>query len=166
MGLLTLLTPTRRTAVRKVRCAAAAALLAAGLVAALAACGGASSSDDYCGAITSHRDDLSKVLGDGGGMALLDALPIFRDLQAKAPSDIADDWTTVIDRLAALQDALKAADVDPSTYDAAHPPASLTAAQRQAITTAATALGSTATVAALNAVQQQARDVCHTPITL
>jgi len=137
------------------------------VMAALSGCGGSSSSaDDYCAAITSHRADLSKILGDGGAAALLDALPIFRDLQAKAPSDIEDDWTTVTDRLTALQDALKAAGVDPSDYDAAHPPAALSPAQRQAITAAATALGSTATVTALDDVQQQARDVCHTPITL
>ena len=72
----------------------------------------------------------------------------------------------MIGRLTALQDALKAADVDAATYDAAHPPASLTAAQRRAITAAATAVGGVETVTALNAVQQQARDVCHTPITL
>ena len=136
------------------------------LVTATSACGSSSSADNYCAAITSHRDDLSKTVGDGGALALLDALPIFRDLQAKAPSDIHDDWSTVIDRLTALQDALKAAGVDPSRYDAAHPPASLTTAQRQSITAAATALGSAETVTALDNVQQQARDVCHTPITV
>ncbi|MGZ6734782.1 MAG: hypothetical protein ACXVDH_09070 [Nocardioides sp.] len=145
---------------------AAVLALVAVLGSGVSACGSSSSTDDYCAAVTSHRDDLSRILGDGGGAALLDALPIFRELQAKAPSDIADDWTTVIDRLAALDAALKAAGVDPSTYDAAHAPASLAAAQREAIATAATALGSPATVSALDAVQQQARDVCHTPITL
>ena len=39
-------------------------------------------------------------------------------------------------------------------------------ALEQAIATAATTLGSTKTLAALAAVQQQARDVCHTPLSL
>jgi uncharacterized protein (DUF1778 family) len=58
------------------------------------------------------------------------------------------------------------AHVDPSTYDAKHPPAGVTAAQRQAIAEAATRLGSTSSLTALDAVQQQARDVCHTPLSL
>jgi hypothetical protein len=161
---LTFRTPTRRKGVRNVRYVGAlvlATLLAGGL----AACGG-SSTDDYCKAVTDDQQRLSGVLGGGGQAALLDALPIFRDLQAKAPSDIADDWRTVTDRLGALQDALTAAGVDPKQYDATHPPASVSAAQQKAIADAATALGSTATATALDAVQQQARDVCHTPLSL
>jgi len=147
--------------VRKVRYAAAAALVSAGL----AGCGG-SSTDAYCGLVSDNQSHLSTVLGDGGQAALLDALPIFRTLQAKAPSDIAADWKTVVDRLGALQQALSAAGVDPAQYDAQHPPSSVTDAQRRAIADAATALGSTATASALDAVQQQARDVCHTPLSL
>ena len=162
MGYLTFLTPTRRTVVRKVRYATAAALLTT----LLSACGGSSSADDYCAAVTSDWEKLSQRLGDGGATALLDALPIFRDLQARAPGDIADDWATVTDRLGALQDALAAADIDPDQYDAAHPPPALSDTQRTRITSAATALGSAETASALQAVQQQARDVCHTPLTL
>ena len=146
---------------RRLAVAALVAVLGSGL----SGCGG-SSTDDYCAAVTAHRDDLSKVLADGGPAALLDALPILRELQAKAPGDIAGDWATVTGRLAALQQALAAAGVDAHHYDSSHPPASLTPAQRQRIADAATALGSAATAQALDAVQQQARDVCHTPLTL
>lgn len=158
---LTFLTPTRRTGVRKVRCALVGVLL----IGVLAACGG-SSEDAYCGVVKDNQQHLSTVLGDGGNAALIDALPIFRSLQGKAPSDIRQDWDTIVSRLTALQDALTKAGVDPTKYDAKHPPAGVTAAQQQAIAGAATTLGSSSTVTALNAVQQQARDVCHTPLSV
>jgi len=161
MAYLTFLTPTRRWGVRNVRYAVAALALAGTLM----ACGG-TSTDDYCGAVADNRDQLTKVLGEGGQAALLDALPIFRSLQDKAPEDIADDWKTVVERLDALQQALDEAGVDAATYDAKNPPASVTSTQRQAIADAATALGSGTTATALDAVQQQARDVCHTPLSL
>lgn len=156
--------PTRRSGHRFVRGAAAATALLSGL-AGLAACGG-TSADAYCGSVKDNQARLSKVLGDGGEAALIEALPIFRTLQAKAPGDIRPDWDTVVKRLSGLQKALATAGVDPKTYDAKTPPAGVSAPQRQAIAAAATALGSSATVTALDAVQQQARDVCHTPLSL
>ena len=161
MAHLTFLTPTRRYSVRKVRCALAGVLL----IGALAACGG-SPEDAYCGVVKDNQQHLSTVLGDGGNAALIEALPIFRSLQAKAPGDISKDWGTVVSRLTGLRDALAKAGVDARKYDAKHPPAGVTTAQQQAIATAATALGSSSTVSALDAVQQQARDVCHTPLSL
>jgi len=152
---------TRRAGHHLVRGALATLVLATGL----SACG-ASSEDAYCGVVKDNQQRLSTVLGDGGNAALIDALPIFRSLQGKAPSDIRKDWDTVVSRLTALQDVLTKAGVDAKKYDAKHPPTGVTTAQQQAIAAAATALGSSTTVTALNAVQQQARDVCHTPLTL
>ncbi|HVX54689.1 hypothetical protein [Nocardioides sp.] len=161
---LTFRTATRRSDVRKVRCAVTAGL-AVSVLAGLAGCGG-SPQASYCDEVKSQQTQLSKVIGAGGEAALLDALPIFRRLQGKAPSDVRADWTTVVDALAGLDKALTAAHVDPKTYDAKHPPAGVSAAQQRAIAAAATTLGSQKTLAALAAVQQQARDVCHTPLSL
>lgn len=151
----------RRSRVRQVGSALAAALV----VSALAGCG-ASPQASYCDEVKSQQTKLATVIGGGGEAALLEALPIFRRLQGKAPGDVRADWTTLVGALTGLDDALKAAHVDPREYDAAHPPAGVSAAQQQAIATAATTLGSTKTLAALAAVQQQARDVCHTPLSL
>jgi hypothetical protein len=64
------------------------------------------------------------------GPALIEALPIFEDLEGKAPDDVADDWELLVTRIRALDTALHDADVDPATYDARHPPAGLSAEDR------------------------------------
>ena len=147
---------------RPVRGLLAAALLAS-LAPAMAACSGGGG--DYCDAVRSHQSEISDAVGRGGSTSLLRVLPALRDLQDKAPDDIADEWQQVVGRLAALQKALQAADVDPAAYDAADPPSGVTKAQQDAITAAATELARPETQAALSAVQQQVRDVCQTPLS-
>ena len=146
----------------RLRVAAAVALLTGALV---SACG----SDpyaDYCDAVKSHQEQLTKTLGAGGPQALLRALPTFQDLADEAPRDIADDWAVLTGALTGLRDALDAAGVDPTDYDPAKPPTGVTQQEQQRIAAAATEVGGERTRAALAAVDQQARDVCHTPLTL
>ena len=97
--------------------------------------------------------------------ALLDALPIYRDLADAAPRDVAADWEQVVGALAGLEDALDEADVDPSSYDAERPPPGLAERDRKAIEAAARELGSEATVDAMASVEQHALDVCGTPLS-
>ena len=137
-------------------------LLAAAL---LVACGGDPYAD-YCDAVKSHQHELSRTLDAGGQQALLKALPTFERLQQEAPSDVRDDWRSLTGALGDLQDALQAADVDAATYDPSEPPAGVTAAEQERIAAAATEVGGERTLAALAAVDQQARDVCHTALTL
>jgi len=134
------------------------------LLPALAACG--SGKDDYCAAVKDHQQELSDIVGSGAPDALLQALPVFRDLQGKAPDDITDEWQQVVARIEALQEALDDAGADPGTYDRDHPPAGLTAEQKARIDAAAEELGSGTTLRALQDLDQQARDVCQTPLTL
>ena len=142
---------------------AVAALLTV-LLTALVATGCADEREQYCEAVADRQQELGEVLGGGGPDALLRALPIFRDLAEDAPDDIRDEWRTVITALEALQEALEAAGVDPATYDREAPPEGLTAEQRDAIDAAARELASDRTVVALNGVDQQAKDVCGTPL--
>ena len=106
------------------------------------------------------------MLGDGSPDALLKALPIFRDLADEAPEDLRDEWKTVIDAVAGLQQALEDAGVDPATYDRDHPPEGLSQADQDAIDAAAGRLTSEETVTAFNGVDQQAKDVCGTPLQI
>jgi hypothetical protein len=145
------------------------ATLVASLVACLvltAAGGCGDPQSDYCSAVKDHQKELSDVLAGGGPTALLDALPIFEDLARDAPTDIRDEWGTVIDALQGLEDALKDAGVDPATYDHAHPPPGLNRADRERIEAAASDVADPRTTAALAGLEQQARDVCQTPLSL
>ena len=139
-----------------------ALVLVVGLATGLGGCGG----DDYCGAVKDHQAELTDVTASGSPAALLTALPIFRDLRDQAPDDIRDDWNALLGPLDDLDDALRAADVDPASYDGRHVPDSVTDAQRTRIEEAAAALAQPAVVQAFDGVQQQAKDVCHTPLSL
>jgi hypothetical protein len=130
----------------------------------LVACG--DDKDDYCAAVTEHQEHLSELVSSGEPDAMIQALDIFRDLQDQAPSDISDEWQQVVGSVEALQKALDDAGVDASTYDRDKPPAGLTAEQKKAIDAAATRLGGGETLQALQDLDQQARDVCHTPLSL
>jgi hypothetical protein len=134
------------------------------LAAALLVSGCADQQEKYCDAVQEHQQELGEVLGGGSADALLKALPIFRDLADEAPDDIRDEWRTVIDALEGLEDALEDAGVDPATYDRDHPPEGLSQADKDAIDAAARELTSERTVTALSGVDQQAKDVCGTPL--
>ncbi|WP_193609921.1 hypothetical protein [Nocardioides lijunqiniae] len=143
-----------------------AALLALALPLVLAGCGNDDPFADYCSEVKEQQRDLTEAFADRGPTALIDALPSFRALQQEAPRDIADDWDVLVTRIDALVGALQDADVDPATYDAAKPPAGLGEQETTAIEAAADELAGPGARSALTAVDQQARDVCKTPLYL
>jgi hypothetical protein len=144
-----------------VRRLAALLLVLAALTSALSACG-----RDYCDAVKDHQAELSDETASGSPSALLRALPIFRDLRDHAPDDIRDDWRTFLDALEELDGALRDAGLDPASYDAGHLPEGLTDGKRTRIESAGAALADPDVVRAFDSVQQQAKDVCHTPLSL
>lgn len=144
----------------------AAAVLALTLLPLVGGCGGGDPTEDYCAAVREHQVELTDIISAGGQDALLRALDIFEDLQSKAPSDIRDEWQQVVGRAHALDEALRAADVDPASYDRENPPEGLSDEERARIDAAARELGSGPTLAAFQGIEQEVRDVCQTPLTL
>jgi hypothetical protein len=122
--------------------------------------------EEYCEAVQDHQQELGEVLGDGSPDALLKALPIFEELADQAPDDLRDEWKTVIDALEGLRQALADAGVDPATYDRDDPPDGVSQADQDAIDGAASRLASEETVTAFSGVDQQAKDVCGTPLQI
>jgi hypothetical protein len=120
----------------------------------------------YCSAVKDQQADLGSLAHGGNRAALIQALPIFEDLQGRSPDDVADDWQLLVTRIQALQTALRHAGVNPSTYDARHPPAGVTREERTLIRRAAAELAASDTQQAFEAVQQEVLDVCHTPLGL
>ena len=144
----------------------AASALALALSLAMFSTGCTSDQEKYCDAVTDHQQELGEVLGDGSPDALLKALPIFRDLADEAPDDLRDEWKTLIDAVAGLEQALADAGVDPATYDRDHPPEGVSQADQDAIDAAAGQLASEETVTAFSGIDQQAKDVCGTPLRI
>ena len=119
---------------------------------------------DYCEQVTERQAELTELLADDSPDALLQALPVFRDLAEGAPRDVADEWTVLLDALEGLDEALADAGVDAAGYDAEQPPAGVTTEQQDAIARAADQLFRPDVVTAYEGVKQHAKDVCKTPL--
>jgi hypothetical protein len=127
---------------------------------------GCGHSESYCDTVRAHQSELGSIAAGQSRAALLQALPVFSDLQSKAPGDVRDDWQLLVARIEALNTALRRAGVDPASYDAKHPPPGLTTALQVLIRRAAAALAAEDARQALDDVQQEVLDVCHTPLAL
>lgn len=135
-----------------------------GTIPLLSSCG--SSYDAYCAQVSASQQQLGDAFSGHGPAALIAALPALERLQHTSPSDVRGDWDQVVGSIQGLQQALQRAGVDPSTYSASKMPAGISAGERAAIEAAASDLESSDTLTASQAVQQEARDVCHTPLSL
>ena len=140
-------------------------VLAGGLALSLATGCASDPQADYCEAVEEHQVELTEIAASEDAGSLFDALPVYDDLAAEAPDDIAGQWGQVIDPLRELEETLDEAGVDPSSYDAESPPADLEQEDREDIEAAAREVGSEQTVTAMAAVEQHALDVCGTPLS-
>lgn len=130
----------------------------------LTACG--SQEDRYCQAVEEHQKELTDIASRSGAPALFEARDVYEQLAAEAPDDIRDEWDTVIEAIDGLEATVESLGIDPATYDAQEPPADLSRQQRERLRAAAERLVAPGTAAAMEAVQQQARDVCQAPLSL
>jgi hypothetical protein len=150
-----------------VKPALGALLLAALLGATLTGCGG---EDDpfaaYCDQVQEQQKPLTEALSSAGPTALIDALPSFEALSEESPDDLVDEWSTLTRAIEGLVETLDDAGVDPASYDREKPPEGVTEEQQSDIDAAARRLTAPETALALESVQQQARDVCKTPLYL
>ena len=122
--------------------------------------------DDYCESLKGHQKELTKTLGEGGTGGLIAALPVFEDLERNSPEDIEKDWKTLTTAISGLSGALDKAGVNAEDFEDSKPPEGVTDAESKKIAEAATKVSSKKTQEASVRVQQQARDVCHTSLTL
>ncbi len=145
---------------RRLAAVVALSVLLSGLVS-----GCSSEQETYCRAVEEHQPELSDVAASEEPGAVLGALDAYRDLRDEAPGDLRDEWSQVVTRLEALQEALSAAEVDPAAYDPEVTPAQLDQDDRRAVEAAARDLGRAETIEAMGGIEQQALDVCGTPLS-
>ena len=119
---------------------------------------------DYCGRVVQRSDQVQA----GGGVMqnLVAGLPELRDLADAAPSDLRDEWQVVVNAVDGMRQAFADTGVDPSTSDLSALPDTVTADQRARLKAAASRLLSPEVAQAVDGIQQQALDVCHTPLEL
>lgn len=119
---------------------------------------------DYCDLVDERTAQVQA--GQEVSSSLITALPELHRLADAAPSDLKDEWQVVINATDGLDQALAAAQVDPATADLKSLPDTVTKDQRARITTAASRLLAPEVTAAVKGIEQQALDVCHTPLEL
>jgi hypothetical protein len=119
---------------------------------------------DYCGQVA----ERSAKVQEGGGVMqnVVEGLPQLQELADAAPSDLKDEWQVVVNAIDGMRQAFIDTGVDPTTSDLSQLPDTVTAEQRQRLKAAASKLVSPGVQAAVNGIQQQALDVCHTPLEL
>lgn len=122
---------------------------------------GESGVDGYCETLEGHRTSFAEMTAAGApDDALVKRLPMLEQLGGQAPDDLTDEWRALVEAVHGLKSALDTAGIKPGEYHAGKPPAGLDPAQAEAITEAASQLGSAEVSAAASGITQQARDVC------
>ena len=129
-------------------------------------CGCGDQEEQYCDALRKDRTRIDEIINASGGDALLEGLPVFRDLADEAPDDLTDEWQTFLNALEGLQDALRDAGVKPSEFRDGKIPASVTGDDRRTIAAAADTLSSPPVVSAVSGIETQGRDVCKVNLGL
>ena len=136
---------------RAVRRALPVALCAV-LVLPLAGC--ASDTESYCATLGERKQKLIELAEAGDRDVLQETLVVLRDLRDGAPSDIEDEWSTLVFAYETLGDAFEAAGTSPEEYDLASPPAGVTEEQAKRIEGAAAELRSARVMQAADGLER------------
>lgn len=138
-------------------------LLAVLVVVPLAGCG--DRREAYCEQLRKDQSALGEIIGSSTPGALITGLPTLEQVGAKAPPDLTDEWQTFLNAVQGLSDALDDAGLQPSQVRGGLPK-TLSAADRSAVSGAASVLTSEDVVAAADGIETQARDVCKVNLGL
>ena len=118
----------------------------------------------YCAQVKQDSTEISTAIAEGGPGAFLSVLPRLEGLAAKAPSDLKDEWQTLLNALTGLKDALDATGVEPADIQDGNLPEDLPKADRTRVRDAASVLTTPEVVAATQGIEQHALDICKQPL--
>ena len=118
----------------------------------------------YCAQVKKDSTTLSKDVAEGGPGAFVEVLPTLERLAKKAPSDLKDEWQTLLNALTGLQDALDATGLEPGDIKGGKLPRDLSRADKKLVREAASVLTTPEVVAATQGIEQHALDICKQPL--
>lgn len=147
------------TATRARRAMTAAALLA---VVGLTACS-EDPDEAYCETLREEREvlaDLAGEAGEPGTDVLGQTLESLRTLRDAAPSELDDEYATVVNAWEALADVVAEVGIDPADYDRRETLRDLPAADSRRLRQTAAALGSQRVNDASTGIEDHALQVC------
>ena len=126
---------------------------------------GCSSDPDeaYCEALREEKQQLSELAGqagEAGSDVLGPTLTSLRTLEDEAPSELEDEYATVVNAWEALLDAVAAAGIDPAEYDREQTLRELDPADARRLRQTADVLASPRVVDASAGIEDHARQVC------
>lgn len=159
---------------RKFSALTSVALLSTALVAGCGSSGGGgsnSSSSGYCADIRSSAASMKAFTADNSTpdfSKLADFFAKGHELADKAPSDIKDDWTTLVGAMDALTSALSDAGLkieDLGKLMTGQVPPGVDTSKLAGLTTKLQAIGSDNVTKAADAISKQAKDVCKVDLS-
>jgi hypothetical protein len=137
----------------------AAALAGLVLTGLLAGC-----SDDpeagYCDALRSSRSDLVRGLQGGAGSGAESALGVMKKLKAAAPSELQDEWDTVVFAYEDLVTAVEDSGAPIDDFGAKTRPEGVSMRQWRQVREFAAKLSSPRVIDAARGIEDHARQVC------
>lgn len=142
------------------------ALLAGALLAGATGCSETAEDrrEAYCAQVKKDATELSTAIAEGGPGAFLSVLPRLEGLADKAPSDLKDEWQTLLNALTGLEDALDATGLEPADIQDGSLPKGLPKVDRTLVRDAASVLTTPEVVAATQGIEQHALDICEQPL--
>ena len=155
---------TERGTVRALAIAAAGLLVSASVTS-------CSHGASYCGTLKQDRKQLAALSAQTAGSsgkgsrALTRTVALLSDLRDQSPSDIRDDWDTLVQAMQGLADAVKASGADPAEFRGGRRPAGVTEGQLRAVQQAAAELQATPVEQATKSIEQHALDVCKVDLS-
>lgn len=123
----------------------------------------------YCAELEDQQKALADLaLGsrDPGPELYPELLGLWRELQEEAPDDLADEWSTLVFAMEGFLEAVERTGATPESFDPDRPPPGATESEVAAARDAAEKLVAPRVFSAAESVQQHARDVCKTDLSL
>lgn len=150
------------------RVTALAAAAAAALLGAMLVTGCASEQDRYCDAVRDSAPELERLSRQADRVpaaSVLASIPILAELAERSPTELVDEWTTVMNALRTFEEVLRESGVETGP-GAAEAIEALPAQERTAVQRAAGRLAEPQVIEASRGIEDYGTQVCDESLGL